>query len=88
MANWKRIRLCTAVAVFPKSTGNLLVSNYLSPILKETGIDSYFDSTLINEMITLWSYILSIGCCFLINTFRRQTFFLWGGGGILVVFVA
>ena len=86
--NLKRIGLCTATAVFSQSTGNLLVSNYLNPILKQTGLDSDFESTLINGMVTLWSYLISIACCFLMNTFRRRSFFLWGSGGTLVVFIA
>ncbi|PVH89126.1 MFS general substrate transporter [Cadophora sp. DSE1049] len=85
--NLKRIAICTAVAVFSQSTGNLLVSNYLSPILKQTGLDSEFESTLINGMVTLWSYIISIICCFLMNTFRRRTFFLWGSGGTLITLI-
>lgn len=52
-ANWYRIGLCTATAVFSQSTGNLLVSNYLNPILQQTGLTSAFDSTLINGMVTL-----------------------------------
>ncbi|KAL5314637.1 hypothetical protein ACEPPN_017280 [Leptodophora sp. 'Broadleaf-Isolate-01'] len=49
----KRIAICTAVAVFSQSMGNLLVSNYLSLILKQTGLDSEFETRLINSMVTL-----------------------------------
>ena len=87
-ANWKRIALCTCVATFSQTTGNLLVSNYLAQILKDTGLDSTFDSTLINGMSTLWSYICSIAVAGFIDTFRRRTFFLVGSIGTLVVFVA
>ncbi|KAF4549559.1 Sugar (and other) transporter-like protein 64 [Elsinoe fawcettii] len=87
-ANWKRIFLCTCVATFSQTTGNLLVSNYLGQILKTTGLDSTFESTLINGMSTLWSYICALAVAGLIDTFRRRTFFLTGSIGTLVVFIA
>ena len=86
-ANRKRIFLCVCIAVFSQTTGNLLVSNYLSTILAETGLTSSFDSTLINGMITLWSYIVTLLVAAFINRFRRRTFFLVGSGGTMVVFV-
>ncbi|TIA59978.1 putative MFS hexose transporter [Aureobasidium pullulans] len=87
-ANWRRIFLCTCVATFSQTTGNLLVSNYLAKILKDTGLDSTFDSTLINGMSTLWSYICSLAVAGFVDRFNRRTFFLTGSIGSLVVFVA
>lgn len=86
-ANWKRIFLCVCVATFSQTTGNLLVSNYLPSILADTGLDSSFQSTLINGMVTLWSYIVSLLVAALINRFKRRTFFLFGSGGTMVVFI-
>ncbi|EMC96871.1 hypothetical protein BAUCODRAFT_34267 [Baudoinia panamericana UAMH 10762] len=85
--NWKRIGLCICVAVFSQTTGNLLVSNYLSSILIDTGLNSSFDSTLINGMVTLWSYIVTLAVAALIDRFPRRTFFLFGSGGTMVVFI-
>ncbi|CAD0051493.1 unnamed protein product [Aureobasidium pullulans] len=73
-ANWRRIFLCTCVATFSQTTGNLLVSNYLAKILKDTGLDSTFDSTLINGMSTLWSYICSLAVAGFVDRFNRRTF--------------
>ncbi|THW13606.1 putative MFS hexose transporter [Aureobasidium pullulans] len=63
-------------------------SNYLAKILKDTGLDSTFDSTLINGMSTLWSYICSLAVAGFVDRFNRRTFFLTGSIGSLVVFVA
>ncbi|KAL2205829.1 putative MFS hexose transporter [Sarocladium strictum] len=87
-ANLKRIAICFATAIFSQSSGNLLVSNYLTQILKSTGIEDEDDITLINGMITLWQYIIAIAVTLCINRFKRRTFFLTGSGGVLVVFVA
>ncbi|THW38889.1 putative MFS hexose transporter [Aureobasidium pullulans] len=57
-------------------------------ILKDTGLDSTFDSTLINGMSTLWSYICSLAVAGFVDRFNRRTFFLTGSIGSLVVFVA
>lgn len=85
-SNLKRIALCFATAVFSQSSGNLLVSNYLARILKETGISDK-DTTLVNGMITLWQYIIAISVTLLIDRFKRRTFFLVGSGGVVVTFV-
>ena len=86
--NLKRIGLCFAVAVFSQSSGNLLVSNYLTQILKDTGVTADKDVTLINGMVTLWQYLAALTVTALIDRFKRRTFFLVGSGGVLVVFVA
>ncbi|OAA79136.1 General substrate transporter [Akanthomyces lecanii RCEF 1005] len=86
-ANLKRIALCFATAVFSQSSGNLLVSNYLTQILKDTGLKSDKDITLVNGMVTLWQYIVAISVTGLINKFKRRTFFLVGSGGVVVTFV-
>lgn len=86
-ANWKRIFLCTCVACFSQTCGNLLVSNYLPQILADTGLTTTFQSTLINGMVTLWSYLVALSVAVLINRFPRRTFFLFGATGVLVVFV-
>lgn len=86
-ANWKRIFLCDCVATFSQTTDNLLVSNYLSTILVETGLKSSFKFTLINGMVTLWSYIVTLFVAGFINRFRRRTFFLVGSGGTTIVFI-
>ncbi|GAB0136370.1 hypothetical protein EsDP_00004671 [Epichloe bromicola] len=86
--NLKRISLCFATAVFSQSAGNLLVSNYLTQVLKDTGVKATEDITLVNGMVTLWQYIVSLAVTAIINKFRRRTFFLVGSGGVVVTFVA
>lgn len=86
--NLKRIGLCFATALFSQSSGNLLVSNYLTQILKDTGVKSTKDITLVNGMVTLWQYIVALAVTALINKFKRRTFFVVGSGGVVVVFIA
>ncbi|KAJ3459830.1 hypothetical protein FSOLCH5_013771 [Fusarium solani] len=85
--NLKRISLCFATALFSQSSGNLLVSNYLTQILKDTGIEAEKDITLVNGMVTLWQYIVAITMAMLVDRFKRRTFFLFGSGGVLVTFI-
>jgi sugar porter (SP) family MFS transporter len=85
--NLKRISLCFATAVFSQSSGNLLVSNYLTQILKDTGVTAEKDITLVNGMVTLWQYIVAITMTLLVDRFKRRTFFLVGSGGVLVTFI-
>ncbi|CAM1502469.1 Fc.00g044530.m01.CDS01 [Cosmosporella sp. VM-42] len=86
--NLKRLSLCFATAVFSQSSGNLLVSNYLTQILKDTGVEAEKDITLVNGMVTLWQYIIAIAVTLLVDRFKRRTFFLVGSGGVLVTFIA
>lgn len=85
--NLKRLGLCFATALFSQSSGNLLVSNYLTQILKDTGLKTEFEITLINGMVTLWQYIVSLLVTVAIDRFRRRQFFLTGSGGVVIVFV-
>jgi len=85
--NWKRIMLCFFTALFSQTAGNNLVSNYLTQILKDTGLSTQFEITMINGMVTLWQYIVSLFVTFTINRWKRRTFFLTGSGGTLVVFI-
>ncbi|KAH7309624.1 putative MFS hexose transporter [Stachybotrys elegans] len=86
--NLKRIFLCFATALFSQSSGNLLVSNYLTQILQDTGVNDETDITLVNGMVTLWQYIVAITVTLLIDRFKRRTFFLVGSGGVVVTFIA
>lgn len=88
VANQKRIALCFATALFSQSSGNLLVSNYLTEILKDTGVNSEKDITLVNGMVTLWQYIVALSVTALIDRFKRRTFFVVGSGGVVVTFIA
>ncbi|KAH8675078.1 putative MFS hexose transporter [Ilyonectria robusta] len=85
--NIKRLSLCFATALFSQSSGNLLVSNYLTQILKDTGVEAEKDITLVNGMVTLWQYIVAIAVTLLVDRFKRRTFFLVGSGGVLVTFI-
>ncbi|KAG8427385.1 hypothetical protein J3459_006725 [Metarhizium acridum] len=85
--NLKRIGLCFATAVFSQSSGNLLVSNYLTQILKDTGVKADKHITLVNGMVTLWQYIVALTVTAIIDKFKRRTFFLVGSGGVVVTFV-
>ncbi|KAL1986761.1 hypothetical protein VTN96DRAFT_5626 [Rasamsonia emersonii] len=85
--NLKRIALCFLTALFSQSSGNLLVSNYLTQILKDTGLKTQAQITLVNGMVTLWQYIVAVTVTIFIDRFKRRTFFVTGSGGVLVVFI-
>ncbi|PHH77264.1 hypothetical protein CDD82_3589 [Ophiocordyceps australis] len=85
--NLKRLGLCFATAIFSQSSGNLLVSNYLTQILKDTGVRADSDITLVNAMVTLWQYIVALAVTALVNKLRRRTFFLVGSGGVCITFI-
>ncbi|KAG6018646.1 hypothetical protein E4U41_003686, partial [Claviceps citrina] len=57
-------------------------------ILKDTGVKDGTDVTLVNAMVTLWQYIVSLAVTAVIDRFNRRTFFLVGSGGVVVTFVA
>ncbi|KAA8641780.1 putative MFS hexose transporter [Aspergillus tanneri] len=86
--NIKRILLCFATAVFSQSSGNLLVSNYLTQILKDTGLKTQLEITLVNGMVTLWQYIVALMVTSLIGRFKRRFFFVTRSAGVLVTFIA
>lgn len=85
--NLKRIFLCFCTALFSQSSGNLLVSNYLTQILRDTGLKTEYEITLVNGMVTLWQYIVAVAVTILIDRFRRRFFFLTGSGGVVVTFI-
>lgn len=88
LPNLKRIGICFATAIFSQSSGNLLVSSYLTQILKDTGVQDAKDITLVNGMVTLWQYIVAMTVTAIVDKFKRRTFFLVGSGGVVVTFVA
>ncbi len=74
-------------ALFSQASGNQLVSNYLTQILKDTGLKTEYEITLVNGMVTLWQYIVSLAVTLMIDRFKRRFFFVTGSAGVLVTFV-
>ncbi|PHH84788.1 hypothetical protein CDD83_1399 [Cordyceps sp. RAO-2017] len=87
-ANRRRLGLCFATALFSQSSGNLLVSSYLTQILRDTGVEADRDVTLVNGMVALWQYMVALAVAALVDRFRRRTFFLIGSAGVALTFVA
>ena len=85
--NLKRIALCFFTALFSQASGNQLVSNYLTQILKDTGLKTEYEITLVNGMVTLWQYIVSLAVTVMVDRFSRRFFFVTGSAGVLVTFV-
>ncbi|KAL7797418.1 general substrate transporter [Trichoderma ceciliae] len=86
--NLRRISLCFATAVFSQSSGNLLVSNYLTQILQDAGVRSQRDITLVNGMVALWQYLVALAVTVYIGNFERRTFLLVSSGGVSLTFIA
>jgi sugar porter (SP) family MFS transporter len=84
--NRKRCLLIILTAIFSQCSGNGLVSYYLSAVLNTIGITKSTDQALINGGLTIWCFIVSLGCAFLVDRVGRRTLFLTAGIGMLVAF--
>lgn len=84
--NRKRCILILLTAIFSQCSGNGLVSYYLSPILKTIGITEPSKQAAINGGLTIWCWLISIGCAFLVDRVGRRTLFLGAGVGMLISF--
>ncbi|OAK94160.1 general substrate transporter [Phaeosphaeriaceae sp. SRC1lsM3a] len=81
--NRKRCLLIILTAVFSQCSGNGLVSYYLAAVLNTIGITKY---ALINGGLTIWCFLVSLGCAFLVDRVGRRTLFLTSGVGMLIAF--
>ncbi|KAH4801924.1 hypothetical protein HBH61_188250 [Parastagonospora nodorum] len=84
--NRKRCLLIILTAIFSQCSGNGLVSYYLSAVLNTIGITKSTDQALINGGLTIWCFIVSLGCAFLVDRVGRRTLFLTAGIGMLIAF--
>ncbi|KAF2130495.1 general substrate transporter [Dothidotthia symphoricarpi CBS 119687] len=84
--NRKRCLLIILTAIFSQCSGNGLVSYYLAAVLKTIGITKATDQALINGGLTIWCFLVSLGCAFLVDRVGRRTLFLGAGLGMLVAF--
>ncbi|KAH7401262.1 general substrate transporter [Pyrenochaeta sp. MPI-SDFR-AT-0127] len=84
--NRKRCMLIILTAIFSQCSGNGLVSYYLAAILKTIGITNGSDQALINGGLTIWCWLVSLGCAFLVDRVGRRTLFLSAGIGMLIAF--
>ncbi|RFU80346.1 mfs hexose transporter [Trichoderma arundinaceum] len=85
--NLKRIDLCFTTALFSQTSDNLLISKYLTQILRDTGIKADKDVILVNGIITLWQYIIALAVTLLFNKYMQRMLFIVGSGGVLVTFI-
>ncbi|RAR06329.1 general substrate transporter [Stemphylium lycopersici] len=84
--NRKRCLLIVLTAIFSQCSGNGLVSYYLAEVLKTVGITQGSDQALINGGLTIWCFLVSLGCAFLVDRVGRRTLFLSAGVGMLITF--
>ncbi|KAH8652644.1 general substrate transporter [Tricladium varicosporioides] len=84
--NRKRCFLIIATAIFSQCSGNGLVSYYLSSILKTIGFTNSKTQAEINGGLTLWCWLVSLGCAFLVDRVGRRVLFLFAGVGMLISF--
>ncbi|KAF2677190.1 general substrate transporter [Lentithecium fluviatile CBS 122367] len=76
--NRKRCFLIIATAIFSQCSGNGLVSYYLAAVLNTIAA--------INGGLTIWCWLVSLGCAFLVDRVGRRTLFLGAGVGMLIAF--
>ncbi|KAJ4340563.1 hypothetical protein N0V95_007487 [Ascochyta clinopodiicola] len=84
--NRKRCLLIILTAIFSQCSGNGLVSYYLAAVLETIGITNGSDQALINGGLTIWCFVVSLGCAFLVDRIGRRTLFLSAGVGMLIAF--
>ena len=82
--NRKRCLLIILTAIFSQCSGNGLVSYYLAAVLQTIGITNSSDQALINGGLTIWCWLVSLGCAFLVDRVGRRTLFLSAGIGMLI----
>lgn len=82
-----RFFICICCGVFSQTSGNGLISSYLTTILNGVGITKTKEVTLINGCISIWSWIVGVGCAILTSRLRRRTVFLTGTTAMLIIFV-
>ncbi|CZR68908.1 related to hexose transporter protein [Phialocephala subalpina] len=84
--NRKRSFLIIFTAIISQCSGNGLVSYYLSSVLKTIGITDSKKQALINGGLTIWCWLVSLACAFLVDRVGRRTLFLFSGVGMLISF--
>ncbi|KAJ4373200.1 hypothetical protein N0V83_003493 [Neocucurbitaria cava] len=84
--NRKRCLLIILTAIFSQCSGNGLVSYYLAAVLKTIGITDSSEQALINGGLTIWCWLVSLGCAFLVDRVGRRILFLSAGIGMLISF--
>ncbi|KAF2441529.1 general substrate transporter [Karstenula rhodostoma CBS 690.94] len=84
--NRKRCLLIILTAIFSQCSGNGLVSYYLSSVLNTIGITDPSNQAAINGGLTIWCWLVSLGCAFLVDRVGRRVLFLTAGVGMLVAF--
>lgn len=82
-----RAFICVCCGVFSQTSGNGLISAYLTTILHGAGIRDAKSVTLINGGISIWSWIIGVACAILTSKFRRRPLFLYGTSAMLVIFI-
>ncbi|KAF2016646.1 general substrate transporter [Aaosphaeria arxii CBS 175.79] len=84
--NRKRCLLIILTAIFSQCSGNGLVSYYLSAVLSTIGITNPSNQAAINGGLTIWCWLVSLGCAFLVDRVGRRPLFLGAGIGMLIAF--
>ncbi|XMA16517.1 hypothetical protein WAI453_009308 [Rhynchosporium graminicola] len=82
-----RAFICVCCGVFSQTSGNGLISAYLTTILHGAGIRDAKSVTLINGGISIWSWIIGVACAVLTSKFRRRPLFLYGTSAMLAIFI-
>ncbi|KAL1593081.1 hypothetical protein SLS59_009406 [Nothophoma quercina] len=86
--NWEfnEISQTLKVEKAASASSGCLVSYYLAAVLQTIGITNGSDQALINGGLTIWCFLVSLGCAFLVDRIGRRTLFLSAGVGMLIAF--
>jgi MFS family permease len=84
--NQHRLFVATVVAVGSQCCGSGLISAYLPQILRDVGMTSVHDLTLINGIINIWTWIVGLAAGFMIPGIRKRFLFLFSTSGMILTF--
>ena len=85
--NRRRMRIIIPFAIFSQWSGSGLISYYLTLVLDQIGISSPGDQTLINGILAVWGFGVSVLGSLLVDKAGRRTLLLTSIGGMCVCFV-
>ncbi|KAJ6626175.1 hexose transporter [Mycena sp. CBHHK59/15] len=74
--NLKRVRIIVAIAFFSQWSGNGIASYYLNKILSDIGITNPTTQLLLNGILSIWSLVMALITCSIVERFGRRRLFL------------
>lgn len=85
--NRHRLVILVSLGFFSQWSGNGLVSYYIFIVLGDIGITNSKTQLLINGILQIVNFLVSVGMCFMVDRLGRRTLFLTSTLGMLCSFI-